>query len=112
MHDIETPSPWMVRHAVYVKPQSELLDVACGRGRHARFFAARNVMVTAVDRDASLLQPLKTVQNVRTEQRDLENDPWPYAEHSFDVVLVCNYLWRPAARELLATVKPGGLLLY
>ena len=32
MHDIETPSPWMVRHAVYVKPQSELLDVACGRG--------------------------------------------------------------------------------
>ena len=30
MHDIETPSPWMVRHAVYAKPQSELLDVACG----------------------------------------------------------------------------------
>ena len=28
------------------------------------------------------------------------------------MVLVCNYLWRPAARELLATVKPGGLLLY
>ena len=112
MHDIETPSPWMVRHAAYVKPRSELLDVACGKGRHARFFAARNVMVTAVDRDASALQPLKTVQNVRTEQRDLENDPWPYAEHSFDVVLVCNYLWRPAARELLATVKPGGLLLY
>lgn len=112
MHDIETPSPWMVRHAVYVKPRTELLDVACGKGRHARFFAARNVNVTAVDRDASALQPLKTVQNVRTEQRDLENDPWPYAEHSFDVVLVCNYLWRPTARELLATVKPGGLLLY
>ena len=51
MHDIETPSPWMVRHAAYVKPRSELLDVACGKGRHARFFAARNVMVTAVDRD-------------------------------------------------------------
>ena len=28
------------------------------------------------------------------------------------MVLVCNYLWRPTARELLATVKPGGLLLY
>ena len=68
MHDIETPSPWMVRHAAYVKPRSELLDVACGRGGTRDFFAARNVMVTAVDRDASALQPLKTVQNVRTEQ--------------------------------------------
>lgn len=111
-HADEVAATWMIRNAVYVPPRTTLLDVACGKGRHTRYFALRGAYVTAVDRDGSGLQALATLPNVSTEQRDLENYPWPYAEHSFDTVLVCNYLWRPAASALVATVKPGGLLLY
>ncbi len=102
----------MIRHAGFVKAKTTLLDVACGHGRHAKFFAARGVLVTAVDRDAAALTSLRGTNGVTIEQRDLENNPWPYAAESFDCIVVCNYLWRPTAAALLLTLKPGGLLLY
>ncbi|HPT58163.1 MAG TPA: class I SAM-dependent methyltransferase, partial [Casimicrobium sp.] len=112
MHNQETPSPWMQQHAHLVRPDASLLDVACGYGRHAKFFAARGIQVTAVDRDAAALASLAGVANVTTEMRDLENDPWPYAADSFDAVVVCNYLWRPTLATLLDCIRPRGVLLY
>gem|GEM_PF-139494 len=112
MHDQTSPSPWMIRHAGFVKARTTLLDVGCGHGRHAKFFASRGVLVTAVDRDAAALTSIRGTTGVTIEQRDLENHPWPYAPESFDCIVVCNYLWRPTAAALLATLKPGGLLLY
>jgi SAM-dependent methyltransferase len=111
-HALETPSPWFVGQAALIAPSASLLDVACGRGRHARFFAERGAHVTAVDRDATALQSLATIQNVATECRDLEGDAWPYAAETFDAAVVCNYLWRPTLAALLDTIKPGGVLLY
>ena len=102
----------MIRYAGFVKAKTTLLDVACGNGRHAKFFASRGVLVTAVDRDAAALTSIRGTTGVTIEQRDLENNPWPYAPESFDCIVVCNYLWRPTASALLGTLKPGGLLLY
>lgn len=103
-----------MRFASLVTAGQSLLDVACGSGRHARFFAARGVQVTAVDRDATALVSMANVNGVITEQRDLEvtDAPWPFAAAGFDAVLVCNYLWRPTFDALLATIKPGGVLFY
>ena len=89
-----------------------MLDVPCGSGRHARLFAERGVHVTAVDRDAVALQSLTGIDGVLVEHRDIEADGWPYAPNSFDAVIVCNYLWRPTFDAMLATLKPGGALLY
>ena len=63
--------------------------------------------MTAVDRDATVLQSLAATPQVVTECRDLERDAWP-----FDAVLVCNYLWRPAFASMLGSIKSGGMLLY
>lgn len=112
MHSQETPSPWFVDHATLVAPVASLLDLACGHGRHARFFAERGARVTAVDRDDTALQSLSAARNVTTERRDIEGDTWPYAQNSFDAVIVCNYLWRPTLAALVATIKPGGVFLY
>jgi SAM-dependent methyltransferase len=112
LHESQTASPWMIRFADRVAAGSTLLDVACGYGRHAKFFAARGVQVTAVDRDGDALASLRDVDNVSLELRDLESEGWPYASESFDAVLVCNYLWRPTFNALLSTIKVGGLLLY
>jgi SAM-dependent methyltransferase len=111
-HDLQTPSPWFVRFASSVSARTTLLDVACGYGRHAKFFAKRNVEVTAVDCDAVALESMRGVANIRTQQHDLENNAWPYAAQTFDAVLVSNYLWRSTFDALLATIKPGGVLLY
>jgi SAM-dependent methyltransferase len=88
----------------------EVLDVACGRGRHLRWFAQRGHPVTGVDRDADALATLAGVG--ATVQADIENGPWPFAGRQFAGVVVTNYLWRPLFAQLLAAVAPGGVLLH
>ncbi len=112
MHESLAPSPWVTRHAALIAAGSSLLDVACGSGRHARFFAARGVRVTAVDRDETALASLADHANIAAETRDLETTRWPYPPQSFDAVVVVNYLWRPHISELLETVRSCGLLIY
>ena len=84
--------------------------MACGSGRHVRFFAARGHPVTAVDRDAAALAPLSTVAEIVVA--DLESGPWPLPERRFDAVVVTNYLWRPLWPALRAALADGGLLIY
>ncbi len=87
-----------------------MLDLACGSGRHVRWLAARGLQVTAVDRDAAALEPLRGIAEVRVA--DLEAGPWPLAGERFDAVVVTNYLWRPAWPQLRATLTDGGVLIY
>ena len=91
-----------------------MLDVACGSGRHVRWFAARGALVTALDRDAQALAPLRAPPGAADEVivADIENAPWPLAGRRFDAVVVTNYLWRPLLPTLVASVDDGGLLIY
>lgn len=116
-HQLHEPSPWMVRFAHLISEGGTVLDVACGYGRHARFFAQRGVHVTAVDKDATAISSLGGLTNVNAECRDLEGDSrspdaWPYEANAFDAVVVCNYLWRPTLPRLLRSVRSKGVLLY
>lgn len=43
---------------------------------------------------------------------DIENGAWPLAGRQFDAVVVTNYLWRPLMATLLASLIPGGVLIY
>lgn len=110
MHETQAASPWIERWAHLVPAGGTVLDVACGHGRHSRFFAQRGMRVTAVDRDADAIATLAGV--AETVVADIENGPWPFAGRTFDAVIVTNYLWRPVMHSILAAVAPGGVLLY
>jgi SAM-dependent methyltransferase len=103
-------SDWVRRWSHLVRPGVTLLDLACGHGRHARWFAARGVAVTAVDRDASALAGL--VDCARAIVSDLEGDAWPLGTETFDAVLVTNYLWRPLMPAIGACIANDGVLIY
>lgn len=103
-------SPWVARWSHLVPPGAAVLDVACGPGRHVRWFAERGCRVTALDRDAAALEPLRGVAEVVVA--DIEAGPWPLAGRRFDAVLVTNYLWRPQLPAIVASVAVGGVLLY
>ena len=45
-------------------------------------------------------------------EADIENGPWPLAGRQFGAVVVTNYLWRPNAPAILASVAPGGVLIW
>lgn len=40
-HGLEAPSAWVQRWSHLVRVGGTVLDVACGHGRHMRWFAAR-----------------------------------------------------------------------
>ena len=109
-HPAAPPSDWLRRFAHLIAPGAAVLDLACGSGRHVRWLAERGARVSAVDRDAAALAPLRSLAEVIVA--DLEAGPWPLAGRRFDVVLVTHYLWRPRLNELLDCVAAGGLLLY
>jgi 2-polyprenyl-3-methyl-5-hydroxy-6-metoxy-1,4-benzoquinol methylase len=94
------------------------LDVACGNGRNSLWLAAREFAVRAVDRDAAAIAALAATARtyrlrISAEQVDLETGAGMASPGSaYDVVLVVNYLHRPLFADLIAAVRPGGVLVY
>ena len=108
---IDTPSDWVARFATLI-PRGEVLDLACGAGRHARMLAALGHPVLAVDRDGAALAQAAG-QGITPLQLDLEEGAtWPFESDRFAAIVVTNYLHRPLFPNLLAGVAPGGLLIY
>ena len=109
-HGAQAPSQWIARFAHLVRPQGQVLDIACGLGRHMRLFHAKNHDVTGIDKAQAAIDAVANLGPAI--QADIENGPWPLPGQQFDAVVVTNYLWRPLWPQILDSVKPGGLLLY
>lgn len=108
-HGSGPASDWILRWSRLFGPGHRILDVASGAGRHSLVFAALGCEVTAIDRDAAALEPLRS--RVRTVVADVEGGPWPLPGQTFDAVVVTHYLWRPLWPTLLDSLAPGGWLL-
>ncbi len=90
-----------------------MLDVACGNGRHVRWFKDRGHAVTGVDVSQAAIGAVAALgAGVRPILADIESGAWPLAGETFEVVVVTNYLWRPRLADIVRAVAPGGLLLY
>ncbi|SFC68885.1 Methyltransferase domain-containing protein [Polaromonas sp. OV174] len=112
-HGMEPPSPWVQRWSHLVAPGGVVLDVACGHGRHARWFYERNHPLALVDRSQEAIESIATaIPSCDAVVADIENGPWPFAGRQFDAVVVTNYLWRPLLPTLLNSLAPGGVLIY
>ena len=107
---LQAPSPWIVRWSHLVPPAGAVLDVACGAGRHMRWFADRGHPTTGVDRSEDAVQAAS--RHGRVLKADIEGGPWPFEGQRFAAVVVTNYLWRPRLPDIVAAVAPGGALLY
>jgi SAM-dependent methyltransferase len=106
------PSPWVARFAHLVPQRGTVLDLACGSGRHARFFLAHDHPVLALDRDTSSVADLEDHENAERLQADIEGGDWPLGGRRFAAIVVTNYLHRPLFPHLLAALEPDGVLIY
>jgi SAM-dependent methyltransferase len=106
------PSRWVVRFSALVADGARVLDVACGQGRHSRWFAARGCRVVAVDRDTAALDQLASVAGVTAVSADLEAHPWPFEGEKFDAIIVTHYLYRALFPSLLGALTDDGVLVY
>jgi rhodanese-related sulfurtransferase len=111
------PSSWLLETAdLLPRERGRALDVACGRGRHALLLAAAGFAVDAVDRDEAALSFLRATADrlelpVSTARVDLESAP-SLERDAYALVVVFHYLHRPLFPALVASLLPGGLLLY
>jgi len=118
----EAASDWIRRWSHLVAPGGTVLDVACGRGRHVRWFAARGHRIVGIDRSQDALAGLSDLTGSTSQPRvgtvcaDIESGPWPLVEDgaikTFAAVVVTNYLWRALFPTILRSVADGGVLLY
>ena len=113
------PSSWLIDNAdLLPRDGKRVLDVACGRGRHALLLASAGFDVHAVDRNPDAIAFLRTTAerlrlSIDAEVMDLEGDAPPdLGTGEYDAVFVFNYLHRPLLPALCAALKPGGRLFY
>lgn len=106
------PSDWVVRWAQLLAPGCEVLDLACGHGRHALYLAGLGHRVLAVDRDPQSLATIARMERIETLETDLETGDWPLGRRQFGAVLVTNYLHRPLFPALLDALDDQGVLIY
>lgn len=111
-HALQSPSEWVQRWACSIAAGGEVLDLACGRGRHSRYLASAGHLVCAVDRDAHAVAELTGVAGVRIQVADLERAPWPLEGRRFAGIIVANYLYRPLFPHLLDALAQNGALIY
>ena len=111
------PAAWLIENADLLPRGGKVLDVACGRGRHALLLSSAGFDVHAVDRDPESIAFLQSTAerlslSLTCEVLDLETDPPPALPGPCDAILVFNYLHRPLMPALGAALAPGGRLFY
>ena len=110
----DKPSSWVTRFAPLIT--GEVLDVACGKGRHVRYFLSKGNTVTAIDKDLSGLSDIETNSRLNLIKIDLEKktdkgqNPLPI--RPIGSVIVTNYLWRPLLPHIVGAVAKGHFLIY
>ncbi len=92
-----------------------LLDLAMGRGRHARLLADAGFRVFGVDRSfeavaEAMAHAKRHAVSLRAWCADLTQHPLPTAR--FDVVLVTRFLQRDLFPAIRDAVVPGGVAVY
>ncbi|MGO4378612.1 class I SAM-dependent methyltransferase [Pseudoduganella sp. RAF19] len=109
---MDDPSVWVQRFAPLI-PGGEVLDLACGNGRHSRYMAALGHLVVAVDRDPQALAAAAD-DGIVTSEIDLEVEgaAWPFGPARFAGIVVTNYLHRPLIGDMLGSLAPNGVLIY
>lgn len=119
------PSPWLeawFQRARWMALPPRALDVAMGRGRHARRLEALGWDVIGIDRNLDAVRSARMApaspSPVLPSSRgrllalcaDLETYPLP--TQAFGLIVVSRYLDRPRLPALIDALAPGGLLLY
>ena len=111
-HALQPPSEWVKRWAGFIAAGGEVLDLACGSGRHSRYLASAGYRVCAVDRDTQAVAALAGVAGVSVQIVDLEGARLPLEGRRFAGIVVTNYLYRPLFPRLLEILAEDGALIY
>src|SRR5687768_1769764 len=109
------PSSFLLSVADMLPTRGRALDLAGGRGRHARWLARRGLDVTLADVSSIGLElaragTARTGVTSETIQVGFESEPAPPGP--WDVIVDFHYLQRPLFEQFPRLLAPGGLLVF
>jgi len=109
------PAEVLLQNRHLLPQQGIALDLACGLGANSLLLAEQGLEVHAWDISSVAIEQLDDQAQQRqclihAQVRDVKSAP-PEAL-SLDVLVVTHFLVRDMAADLLAALKPGGLLFY
>jgi SAM-dependent methyltransferase len=110
-----SPSPFVMEWLRRAGTRGLALDVAMGRGRHARAMAREGFRTIGVDIDLDTTREAVSAaaaEGIRVAAwcADLTRSPIPRAR--FDLIVVTRYLQRDLFASIAGGLVPGGLLIY
>ena len=112
-HEVNQPSNWIKNNLKDNIDGLNLLDIACGNGRHSIYAASIGYKVISLDINKEKILKLISTKKIYPIQIDIEApNAWPFINKTFDVVIVTNYLYRPIFKNIINSIKLGGILLY
>lgn len=121
-HDEKEAQNFILRLLDFLKPapESRMLDVACGRGRHSKFLAAQGFDVTGIDLSFDSIAYAKQFEkeNLHFYQHDMRLPMWiNYFDYAFNFFTSFGYFATrrehdDAIRTIAKSLKPGGTVLF
>lgn len=128
------PAPVVIEELprIYENPTRTAIDVGCGSGRDAAFLASAGLSVTAVDRDARLIEKVDKLWRgnqyhpllpschhdgevhplVHTFGANFSDDRVFLRSHAAGVMVVVRFLRRGVLEILHEGILPGGIIVY
>ena len=115
---IDAPEEFIERFGDRVRSEAgfpEVLDVACGAGRHALFFARKGCRVIGLDRSVEILGALRG--SIEAEQLPIvaleaDVEKMSLMANSVDAIVNTFFLHRPLAQQYPVALRPGGLVFF
>ncbi|HTH71977.1 MAG TPA: methyltransferase domain-containing protein [Candidatus Pristimantibacillus sp.] len=121
---IDKPALFAQDAISYLPKTGKILDLGAGQGQDSRYFAEHGYDVVSTDLEESALDlskaklPGKLKEKVTVQKLDLAK-PFPFDDHSFDVVyahLSLHYFSDAATKAIFAEInrvlRPGGVLAF
>ena len=109
------PSSFLYSNAESLPASGLALDIAAGQGRNSVFLAKRGLTTIALDISIRALEKcisLARASNVQIEAAAVDLTSFNIPSKAFDVIVNFNYLQRSLTPEIIAGLKPGGLLVF
>lgn len=111
----QQPATILLEHAYLLPASGKILDYACGLAANGCWLAHQGYDVSAWDNSKVAVSKVNQyaqqfLVSIHAQVRDVEINP-PVKEE-FDAVIVSHFLHRETLPNLVACLKPGGLLFY
>jgi SAM-dependent methyltransferase len=111
----DEPAALLVENLSLLPKGGEALDIAMGAGRNALYLASLGFRVTGVDVSAVAVEQCREKAerlslSIQALVADLERSPFP--SNDYDLIVNFYYLQRSLTPQIVAALKPGGVLVF